>query len=766
MPSRRVPVDLRKRTEISCDRCKSRKQKCHRPLDSEACRYCQAHHFDCVTTRERKKRIYGSVEGLGTRMAVLESLVKGLVPEIDTSNVANMRDLGHSLGIPLPPAPAPARSGREGMETGMGTVQSSSHRQADDARMLRDQQGQAQYIGPASSYLFQINIRTLIGRGGQDVGREFFLFGPNPTEQVEGMLASRRASNSRIGGSQSTSQAIRPRAETTTPEEICVDPAVADGLVAVFFDSVHPDFPVLHEASFREQYERWSRSPSSSSSPPDRTWLCSLLCVMILARHLSKGGVVPDQEEADHWWCQVQTLLPNVLFTSSVSAIQALMLTALHLNNSNHRDLCWTLTGAAVRIAFAIGLHREDDNSKPLQTPLTRELRKCLWWTLYEFEQMQVSSLDRPSAIEDAVCSTGCPRESILGMSGQSMLHSNRLVVLLGLACRTVRTSSTVNSEDAWRGPLSPTAALLRDLERWKQALPPHLSVEAVAGLPPPNQRTVLLLHIRYHYIVCLLTRAALLYRASRLAEKGPHADQRVQDARVMAEVCIESGRTSCQLLLKLKALDALNGATWFDLYYLYSACFILLLDIICSTRQSPGLGADPPRLESAVLLRECAALAAGELQNPMMPGTNHRYAIVITDLDGMANEFVHTTQRHEHGKIDHRTSSNVPLSGQVSMSAADPGQSGDVIIPQWAPSNIPDHQRTTQFDPCVVSLDLAASPGEAQYMATESTATIGFAQARNMQAPYLDLNISLPWQDFHWEDVANMLLEGSKGVE
>ena len=99
--SRRVPLDKRKRTETSCDKCKSRKQKCRKEPGQEACRYCIVHNIECLTTQPRKKRLYGSVEGLGTRLALLEALVKGLLPEADVSSTEALRQLATSHGILL-----------------------------------------------------------------------------------------------------------------------------------------------------------------------------------------------------------------------------------------------------------------------------------------------------------------------------------------------------------------------------------------------------------------------------------------------------------------------------------------------------------------------------------------------------------------------------------------------------------------------------------------------------------------------------------------
>ncbi|PQE03659.1 hypothetical protein CJF30_00006348 [Rutstroemia sp. NJR-2017a BBW] len=314
-------------------------------LGQEQCRYCELHRLTCTTNQPRKKRFYGNVEGLGGRLILLESLVKGLLPEADLSGVNEMQQLGKALGIPLPQIEDGSSSGPAQSENN-----STSSEEEQSLPLLPDQQGQVQYIG--------------------DYG--------------------------------SPSETIRE-----------IDGHVIDCLVDAYFDIIHSDFPVLHEASFRETYEQWSLNTQA----PNPVWLCSLLCVLILALRVS-NVTVPEEIERK-WWKHIQILLPTVFFTSNI------------LTN---------LTGTAVRIAFAIGLHRDD--VKHGSSPLGRELMKQLWWTLYAFEQMQVSSYDRPSAMESNVSSVGYPNERIVGVAGHCpqdfMKWSQKLVVLLGSACKAL----------------------------------------------------------------------------------------------------------------------------------------------------------------------------------------------------------------------------------------------------------------------------------------------------------------------------------------
>lgn len=757
MPSRRVPPERRKRTEISCDRCKSRKQKCHKPLDQQACRYCQTHGFDCVTNQPRKRRVFASVEGLGARLTLLECLVKGLVPEVDTSSIDEMRALGQSLGIPLPPTGSQPRE----REDSTSPDQQSQH---DDAPILRDQQGQPQYIGPASSYLFQLKVRTLFNQGQQQTKpNQFLLFGQNPTERVN------MHDVPLLGRERSLSKSIAPEISEKSPDmrrhsaphangsqssmpppppatrEGSDTPAISDALIAAFFELVQPDIPILHEATFREEYQRFCISPETSSMDPP--WLCILLCVLILAYRVASPETLQlrdAQEMEDKWWRGVQSLLPGVLFTSSISAVQALMLAGLHLHNTNNRDACWTLTAAAVRIAMAIGLHRE--TNKSLFTPLMREMRKCVWWTLYEFEQMQASSHDRPSAIDDSICSTGTPREALLGMRGDFLQYSNRLAVLLGKACRIIRTAASSDSLDVYRGPLSPAAALLRDLMRWKETLPPQLRLEHAEGKSPSFRRSVLLLHVQHHHIVSVLLRNALLYMAAKFTENGSNEKAAVaasKDTLSMVERCIDAARQACLLLLKLDSMDQFNHVTWWDVYYLYSAAMVLVLAFIYDVRQHGYSDAEdvPDSLvETRALLHQCAQLAMRHLQDPQIPGTMHRWATVVIEITSMTNEFVRRSTSPGGELNESGTDKSMIMAGEASDGLSIPQVYGY------------DQQQNSRYSRQPLFSDFHIDNNEGAILALSKT-MVG--------SSYLVPNNPLPWHEEHWRDIASVLLGG-----
>ncbi|KAL1850748.1 hypothetical protein VTK73DRAFT_9600 [Phialemonium thermophilum] len=852
MPLRRVPPERRKRTEISCDRCKTRKQKCLRPPvgasgstaagDSSgsppastslaACRYCETHGLECTVTQVRKPRLY--------RVAS----VAASSPDGTSSAPSHLATIGEQeRGAVEWAFDATAQDPKRRTYPGTPTPRESAPRQpVDPVPTLKDQQGQIQYIGPGSSYLYQIKIRTFLFAQGARASSnpnndgQFLLFGRNPSENLcppvtaAEVTASPVATPSQGACSESLSPRVVPESTTSlssacsarggsahaetapkspnppstsgtvppprsthvqqhVPDHVqhlsrgAVAPSgapdtdsilppsataasVIDTLVTVYFDDVHPDFPVLHEATFREEYERFYAAPPNTVAA-DPTWICILYSVLILARRkvrpdlllsghseseqghdntsslsatdILAGGKV-GQEVENAWWRKVQALLPAVLFTSSVPALQALMLASLHLHSTLHRDGCWTLTGAAVRIAFAIGLHREDGQQQalhshhampggggrprpqpPRYTPLARELRKRLWWTLRSWELMLASSLDRPSAVDPTVCSTGLPNEAILcGGDHVVMAWGNRLVDLLSQTAKVVSAlglvpssssagGSSIGGEGGVVSPDCPAAPLLAELADWKRELPPHLRMEAVDGLPPGWQRPVLLMHIQYFHIISVLSRDALLALVSRRFDGGAESEQDphhqstsplledVPDRRPrLSNLCIDAGRNSAQLLIKLDALGRFDPVLWFDMYHLYSTSLILVVSIISGLTDPAAPATTPPSSSSSSsfpvsvptlldLLGTCAKVSLRHRENPMIPGTNARFSVVVTDMYSMACHFVDRRKNEDRNRRGSISPAGTRVGEQLKRVTQGPGRPSQPVKKTFA---------------------------------------------------------------------------------
>ncbi|KAI1764849.1 hypothetical protein GGR53DRAFT_520035 [Hypoxylon sp. FL1150] len=123
---RRVPNAQRKRTQVSCDACKTRRCKCirlsaspeaaadaGRPGGLPPCKSCIETGIPCVTTMPRKQRVYGSVENLDKRYRALEALVSGLFPDLDPrASAEELVAFGRGRAITMPDFTEPSNQAR------------------------------------------------------------------------------------------------------------------------------------------------------------------------------------------------------------------------------------------------------------------------------------------------------------------------------------------------------------------------------------------------------------------------------------------------------------------------------------------------------------------------------------------------------------------------------------------------------------------------------------------------------------------------------
>jgi hypothetical protein len=249
--------------------------------------------------------------------------------------------------------------------------------------------------------------------------------------------------------------------------------------------------------------------------------------------------------------------------------------------------------------------------------------------------------------------SVSCPNERIVGVPGhcpQGFIQwSQRLIVLLGSACSALNplSTETMKNDDAYPAPLSPTAGVLRGLEKWKETLPLHLRLEVTDALSPSSQRPLFLLHAQYNYMVVLMSRSALLRRATYLSNNGHEAI--LSNSLSLSEVCTKGGKSLGQLIIKLDAIGKFNATTWWDEFYTVASALVLVLDIICCTKlQQPGLAA-----ASQTLLRELSSMAVKHLLNLLVPGSMRKWCSIVTEVSSMADQFVvFHSQSSSHSEI------------------------------------------------------------------------------------------------------------------
>ncbi|KIX07982.1 uncharacterized protein Z518_02636 [Rhinocladiella mackenziei CBS 650.93] len=734
MPSskkdRCVPADLRKRALQSCDRCRKRRCKCVRDDSSTSCQSCLKSGSACLSTTPKRPRFYGTIDALNQRCHVLEAIVRHVCPHAEFETTRDLHALAKRIGCPLndvvlegpgweeqgsfEPISTQIQTRNEDgheaisnpqendrlplstsrLQENQGPSSSRFHPESiDSSRLVSDSSGVMHYIGPSGSLSFFAQLRDLIQQRQPNAR----FASDNVAEALE---VRRRASN----------QHSRDVSQTRIAEHEVTIPATAPGMdlyaslqdiglrtledfIAIFFTKVHPNFPIFNRASFQEDLEVFLSSArvyagdaweiakhNPEKQGPDSGWLVSLHMIVAFATLYPRP---PDAFPGDVGQQNSTRIRNNCLKTARShltalagkcvqSSLEALLLLALFLHNFKERNSAWMIVGSAIRIALAIGLHRNDTSTS--FRPVEREARKRLWCTLYAFEQFLCMSLGRPSAIDDHEVDVSTPWDVLLdGLAPPAYMEQSHQLQRLLRKCRRnmpkhiPKTSQGQRVNEELPVDTITTVSIIEDLRKWETQLPHHLRPPNAKNIPlqqllgeirksycryhPRDLRAIVLFHMQYHNIAILATRSILL---KVIARGGRHEKETTTSSNnpssavsqeALSHYCVSSASHVAAMIIFLFESENLEGMTWLDVFYAYSAGMVLLLRILwCHQSQATV----EPRIHSSLAQME---MLVGRLRQVLHQlrkcGTMERLSHVLEEFA----EAVMTNSRARNGQ-------------------------------------------------------------------------------------------------------------------
>lgn len=536
-----------------------------------------------------------------------------------------------------------------------------SLRRRQSSGLIRDDSGHAHFIGPSGTLSFFADLRQLIlsreknfGQANNEPRSHFAHDDTAKALEADDIHEQDEQANTELLAGPSPQSILSELSKDISgparpnPSEYLKNLPPQDSideLCHAYFTQIHRDFPLFHRATFEHELEsyvvRWrTRVPLSALKAheptaaygPDFGWLACLHMVLLLGSvGLPTGGLDTDLRELRrNCLSEVRSLLPHLVTKCTITSVQALLLQSLFLHNNNHRNGAWNLLGTATRMAFALGLHRQD-----LETsfrPVERELRKRVFCTLYGFEQFLSSSLGRPSGLNEFDVEVKAPRDGFLddsaGTGSQFMLASLQLQKILGQTRSTIaKLKDRLNGEPSSNidtSQCAPDKEILDSLQVWKQNLPLHLQMASIRSLedvplPPsdmqetadslslsdlhtslsrqtPTQlRGLVMLHVQYHYIALLVTRPTLLLEISSFnscdtsRSTSYQADGNINHEKGPMPVTSSSMSAACHyhaaqlvaLIVLLDKFQLVNGVSALDVFYAYSAGLVLILGLL-----------------------------------------------------------------------------------------------------------------------------------------------------------------------------------------
>lgn len=160
----------------------------------------------------------------------------------------------------------------------------------------------------------------------------------------------------------------------------------ADDFVFCFFEYFQPVFPVLNRPDFEREYEGlWNSSSRNedatlTTGQDEAAFVAVVNLVFAIGSRISSFlGPEEKQIVPEDFYQRARNLYRyDLLASSSLRALQMILLIALYLQATQHAVECWNSLGLAIRVAQSLGLHADSGKDRTSsQTQL--HLRRQVW---------------------------------------------------------------------------------------------------------------------------------------------------------------------------------------------------------------------------------------------------------------------------------------------------------------------------------------------------------------------------------------------------
>ncbi|KAF8078976.1 fungal-specific transcription factor domain-containing protein [Lyophyllum atratum] len=322
---------------------------------------------------------------------------------------------------------------------------------------------------------------------------------------------------------------------------------VQDRLLDLYFNYVHPVFPVLHKTRFLTEYNfRKQNGPNARAMSPEYapgsprpdpsqevTPLLLFSIFTITARFCDDETPPPSRgkmwEAGCNYLDSARAILTKVFHESRPSTVQSLLLLGYREFGIGSMEQAWLFIGMAIRMAMDLGLNCDASTWKihghDLFSPAEVQTRRQIWWACCIADRYGSVYMGRPIVIKDDDFDTPLPAvdqeedqnlwppisrnnldPSYPPVQGQfsSCFHAfSSLCVITGAIVTNMY--SVRHIAPATRRAMF--ADMESRLDQWFIGLPEALRYETTSRrpVPPPH---ILFLHIRYWGAVLLLNRA------------------------------------------------------------------------------------------------------------------------------------------------------------------------------------------------------------------------------------------------------------------
>ncbi|KAH0274204.1 hypothetical protein KCU91_g5441, partial [Aureobasidium melanogenum] len=393
-----------------------------------------------------------------------------------------------------------------------------------------------------------------------------------------------------------------------TPESICQQDQ-PDG----YFHGFNRFVPLLDRARF-EEYRHLQRSVDHDGQPQEVAWFAMINVVKAIGAKIpiqtesyrassSVRNSSSDTDEKVFWdalrnACRVYIEL--AFGSHSLLTIQALVGLSICLDSTTDPLSAYMVLASAIRIAFAIGLHKQPFITSDSAALLAEaEQRHRVFWIMYALEKDLSLRLGRPPMINDDDIDVPLPASIQPSNNAQTASDTPdrhhffyKLTMLSKIESRIYSElySSKAESQPASER-LKSIVRLNQAIKDWRLKLLPDVRPGDVLTCLPDERAAIAMLHLVYHNCILAIHRSPL-HSALWTAKANPIQSALSQDPEVREVVessqhlCVNSARWSLSLMKQLNQRREGHGRIFTNMYFAFNAITTLFANIIQDPRQ------------------------------------------------------------------------------------------------------------------------------------------------------------------------------------
>jgi transcriptional regulatory protein GAL4 len=167
-----------------------------------------------------------------------------------------------------------------------------------------------------------------------------------------------------------------------------IDEIDLDAAINSYFSLYHVSYPIVCEPTFRAQYAQVIPRPNG------RSW--NALAYTIAAIGLFTTSTEPVVRDLDLFEAAKSNISIDSLETGNITLVQALALMSNYIQKRGKPNSGYNYLGLALHMAMGLGMHKEFQNWRI--APLQMEIRRRVWWALYNFYVGAAITFGRPLA--------------------------------------------------------------------------------------------------------------------------------------------------------------------------------------------------------------------------------------------------------------------------------------------------------------------------------------------------------------------------------